>query len=1227
MNKPNASLYWLIGAAFLFFLLGKGLEIYFDDHRLIKRHHSTIQSYLNEQESAIEDLLNNEDFIAQSYHTVKEPINFFEELEHPFNLCLYKDQELVAWSNNIAFPNEEILTKLEQQNPLFEKLSNGYYRIAKHEINQKGYASELAISLIPIKWDYISSLKHLKSHFEPTGKQIPSYTDISLTPTDFPIVDTKGNTICYLEKDNSVGPTGIQDKDILYLILFFYVLSWFFIGYLLNNFALDLNLKYKAWAGSSFLLFSVFGLRYLSLLLGWTDRFSNLKIFQRSFLEADFSIGDLLINTILLLWVVIFFHRQSRSKTITTDQPKSVRFMLTTMNYLSLVLALLLLISVFKSLVLSSGFSFDFKNVFNLEPYSVAAVMGIILLIFTLFIFCHRMMLAIRQILLARHMRLYALGVATFISLPIIYFIDLRIAPQYVALITFIFILTYDIFVDFENPGLIWLVVWIIFFTGFSSGLLNKYNYDREILEEQKLAKALAMEKDTFALQAIHNLKNHLESDLKLSEDFELSKIAPQIEKIIFKENYLYNNYTYSFFPAKDSLSTTEVDSLSKRFRSSLSLESKDIYIRPSAKGHTAYTIDLSAVMNRPLLLNFDKAGAKKATVYSEILSDRPYRNLRGLEEYEYAIYKDWEVVDSDGIEENRVSPVFDSIPKLPVTGDFIRRPFRSNDDFLYNHDDVTYVLLSKEKNGFFHPASLFSYIFSLLTLTVLLFALINRRLKILPHNLNFDVGKKPSLKNRIQISTIILTLISFVIIAFISFLFLRNNWIDYHDNRLKRKITSVQLDSENWLHYMDNSIELLQQRVQQLAVTHRIDVNLFDLEGNLISSSQEDIFSQGILPRKMNASAIFELGILKGKDYFQTEDRIGDELFKTAFVPLQNTIGEKVAYLEVPYYSKQRSLEDEISDFMGRLLNVYVFLLFIAGIFSVLVANSITKPLTVIGEKLQEVKVGKPNMPLNWETNDEIGSLVTEYNQMIKKLEESADLLAKSEREGAWREMAKQVAHEIKNPLTPMKLSIQYLNHAYQSNPDNIDGLMGRVSKTLIEQIDNLAHIANEFSNFAKMPRANNQEFVVNDLVSSVHELFKKQDGCDVLLSLPDASFTVFADKKQLLQVLNNLIKNATEAIPDHRRGNIEVSLFERDKVAVIQVSDNGVGIPEEMKKKVFVPNFTTKNSGTGLGLAISKNIIESVNGKIYYDTVPNVGTDFYVELPIERIEELEPA
>lgn len=220
---------------------------------------------------------------------------------------------------------------------------------------------------------------------------------------------------------------------------------------------------------------------------------------------------------------------------------------------------------------------------------------------------------------------------------------------------------------------------------------------------------------------------------------------------------------------------------------------------------------------------------------------------------------------------------------------------------------------------------------------------------------------------------------------------------------------------------------------------------------------------------------------------------------------------------------------------------------------------------------------------------------------------------------------MAKQVAHEIKNPLTPMKLSIQYMLHAYQSNPNNIKPLIERVSKTLIEQIDSLAQIANEFSNFAKMPKAENTQFLLNDLVVSVHNLFaNERQDMDISLYLPDSAYFVYADKKHLTRVLNNLIKNAIQAIPSDRKGRIDVRLKQEEEKVIIKVSDNGVGISEEMRDKVFVPNFTTKSSGTGLGLAISKNIIEAVSGRIYFDTEVGLGTDFYVILPLIEVQEV---
>lgn len=205
------------------------------------------------------------------------------------------------------------------------------------------------------------------------------------------------------------------------------------------------------------------------------------------------------------------------------------------------------------------------------------------------------------------------------------------------------------------------------------------------------------------------------------------------------------------------------------------------------------------------------------------------------------------------------------------------------------------------------------------------------------------------------------------------------------------------------------------------------------------------------------------------------------------------------------------------------------------------------------------------------------------------------------------------------------MKLSIQLMMHAYKRNPDNIGGMIQRVSDTLIEQIDGLTNIATEFSNFAKMPSAENSEFEINNLVKNVHDLFRNESATvDVTLEMPQDRFTVFADKSHLMRVLNNLVKNAIQAIPDERKGLIHTSVTQVQNNVLICVSDNGTGISEDMKNKVFQPYFTTKNSGTGLGLAISRKIIEMVKGRIWFETEEGKGTDFYIQLPLVAVNSL---
>jgi nitrogen fixation/metabolism regulation signal transduction histidine kinase len=296
--------------------------------------------------------------------------------------------------------------------------------------------------------------------------------------------------------------------------------------------------------------------------------------------------------------------------------------------------------------------------------------------------------------------------------------------------------------------------------------------------------------------------------------------------------------------------------------------------------------------------------------------------------------------------------------------------------------------------------------------------------------------------------------------------------------------------------------------------------------------------------------------------------------------------------------------------------MNVYVFLLICAAVLAYFISNSITRPLTIISEKLRILNLNKINEPIEWNSKDEIGILVSEYNKMIAELEQSAQKLAKGERESAWREMAKQIAHEIKNPLTPMKLSIQYLQRAIDEGNPNIEELAKRVTKTLEEQIENLSSIATAFSSFAKMPKAQNEIINLNDLLKHIVDLFAREEDTSVAFNSESQNPLVFADKNQLVSVFNNLVKNAIQSIPEQRKGFVDVHVKQEEGWLTVSVSDNGSGIPRDNYDKVFVPNFTTKSSGTGLGLAITKQIIDGTGGRIWFESAQNVGTTFYVRL-----------
>jgi nitrogen fixation/metabolism regulation signal transduction histidine kinase len=347
--------------------------------------------------------------------------------------------------------------------------------------------------------------------------------------------------------------------------------------------------------------------------------------------------------------------------------------------------------------------------------------------------------------------------------------------------------------------------------------------------------------------------------------------------------------------------------------------------------------------------------------------------------------------------------------------------------------------------------------------------------------------------------------------------------------------------------------------------------------------------------------------------------EEAGTLKYLSIYVPLKDENRNVQGYINIPYFTSSRDLNQEISNFLVTLLSLNAFIFLISGVISVFLTNRITSSFSWIGEKMREINLGKHNEEITWNRKDEIGGLVAEYNKMVKKLEQSAVDMAKTEREGAWREMARQVAHEIKNPLTPMKLSIQYLQKAIDNNAPNVKELSSSVASTLIEQIEHLSKIASEFSQFANIGNARSEIFDLHETIHSLVLLHSSQDHAIIEWKPMPRKLMIKADRTQINRLLTNLLQNAVEAIPEDVKGQIIVSEEVRDEEVILSVKDNGSGIPEEMESKIFSPNFTTKTSGTGLGLAMCKSIVENSKGRIWFDTRAGEGTTFHVALPLE--------
>ncbi|MBP8791027.1 MAG: HAMP domain-containing histidine kinase, partial [Breznakibacter sp.] len=391
---------------------------------------------------------------------------------------------------------------------------------------------------------------------------------------------------------------------------------------------------------------------------------------------------------------------------------------------------------------------------------------------------------------------------------------------------------------------------------------------------------------------------------------------------------------------------------------------------------------------------------------------------------------------------------------------------------------------------------------------------------------------------------------------------------------------------------------------------------------GHLLGTSRSELYSKGIVSPLINHQAYYAMAIKEEPEYM-TKEGIGSLKYLSGYLPFYNYENQLLGYLNIPYFVGINSLHQQISSIVVAIINAYLFFILIAVGLAILISRRIASPLIAIRESIKNVQLGKSNAKINYSGSDEIGNLITEFNRMLDELSFSAEKLAASERESAWREMAKQVAHEINNPLTPMKLSVQYLQRAWDEQREDYGKYMNRVTDTLIEQIDQLSVIASEFSSFAKMPSMNPEYIDVVHKIKSAIALFDQSENIRFTFNDNGAGkAVVYADGEQMGSVLNNLLKNAIQSIDHGRMGEISISLKKMESEVRISVADNGHGIPADIQEKMFKPNFTTKSRGMGLGLAIVKNIIIGMQGSIWFETMVGIGTTFHISIPLRENE-----
>jgi two-component system nitrogen regulation sensor histidine kinase NtrY len=1173
---------------------------------------------------------------AKRYHINEDyGLNFINTYrEQGLNILTFQNGQLRFWSSIKAIPTDPEFIK---EGSSFIQYSNGWYEVIK-----KTSGAYIILFLIEIKSQYAIENQYLNNEISPLLSDNNAL--VLATFTDAEVVGINGLEGNFLF-EVKLKP-GYSKSIYAAMEIWLWAIGLFSFCLFFNSFCSWLAKKGYLVAATVLLIAFFVSVRVTDLQFGWFNRQFDLQIFSPNIYAESFfmpSLGDFLLNVIALTWTVLFVYTYSDKYKLPAWM---VRSRISGLFFHVLFLALFTGIAflserVFFGLILNSKINFDITNIINLGWISWVSILILCLVWFNIYLIANILMQQTLQLNVSNNERL-----VLFLSLFAAYFLcrlffDFSIF--FIAYGLFIFIMAWN-FYRLDNRFSIGMFAALFFCLAFISSVkyLN-FIQEKERNDRQAMAQRLFSADDFKVISAIENLESGIVANGFVQRYFKQPALNSELElqKHIDKqylENYLpkfeYNIYEYN---SADSSTTGHKEVELSYFKGlvksgTVKVQESDFFYRLNDTfGYQNY-FGIVPIIEKGHLLG-TLVIELKSQPYNykgqlpEILLDRTIKNDDDYTNYSIAFYKDGKLLSQSGKYTYRLSS--DDYIKNPLKTDFytdssnythlVYTPVASK-VVIISREMVSYVMRLATLSFFFLVFILFS-----LTLYILIWLLknideswtgwfnINRSLMINANKILY--------KTRIQFSIVLSVVATLLIVGWTTYFYIRKEYREQQFDFIKEKVRKVQQSYEKQI--LSTGIPLPTDKAiadfNQFADINAAYLNLYDTDGHLLFTSLPRMFDLGILNRVMGPKAYINLGQLQRSEFINEAEKIGSFVYAAAYVPIRDAKNQTVAYMSVPYYSNEADYQNKIGVFINTLINIYALVFVAIGILAVFLANQITSPLTFIQDSIKKTKLGQKNQPIVWSRHDEIGSLIREYNKMIAALDDSATKLARSERESAWREMAKQVAHEIKNPLTPLKLGVQLLEKSWKEKDVNFEKKFERFSKSFIEQIDSLSTIASEFSNFAKMPDTKLEQLQLLPIIGQARDVFTNAQNVEIhIQNKTSRPVNVLGDKDQLLRTFNNLFKNAIEAASANTRCIIRVTVTNTDKNVSIAVSDNGKGIDTALQDKIFVPNFTTKSSGTGLGLAFVKQAVENAGGNVEFKSSAEAGTTFFLSFPL---------